>query len=59
MVLQFVQNKLNLETSAVRQEYGFAAEKENPTVFVSLTFDEILALQELVNERLKNMKLDA
>lgn len=53
IVLQFLQNKLAIETSAIVQEHGFSAEKNNPTVFVSLAYDELLAVQQLVNEKLK------
>lgn len=53
IVLQFLQNKLAIETSAIVQEHGFAAENNNPTVFVSLAYDELLAIQSLVNERLQ------
>lgn len=53
IVLQFLQNKLNLEVSNIRQDHGFESERVNPTAFVSLAFDELLALQELINDKLK------
>jgi len=52
IVLQYLQNKLNLEASAVREEFGTEADKKNPPVFVSLNYDEILTLQQLVNDKI-------
>lgn len=53
ITLQFLQNKLELELSAIRQEYAFAAEKENPSVFVNLSYEETTVLLKLVVEELK------
>lgn len=48
ITLQFLQNKLEIELSAIRQEFAVAAEEENPEVSVNFSYDELSVLRKLV-----------
>lgn len=54
-LLKFLQNTLSLVIQDLIKAHGFSIEKDNPTYEIHLAYDEILILQDLVSDKIKNL----